>query len=78
MNWAAVLFGSGILLGLIFGSRLFIRVYQLLAPQADPLAALMSIKLRGTWFLDVAGWLIATIICLTAIRFLQAAEAFKV
>jgi hypothetical protein len=78
VNWAAVLFGSGVLLGLIFGSRLFIRVYQLVAPQSDPLAALTPIKLRGTWFLDVVGWLIAIIICQIAISFLQATEAFKV
>ena len=74
MNWVAVLFGSGVLLGLIFGSRLFIRVYQLLAPQSDPFALFMSMKLRGTWFLDVAGWLIAIIMCLTAISFFMQPE----
>ncbi|HZN30518.1 MAG TPA: hypothetical protein VFB88_14260 [Xanthobacteraceae bacterium] len=53
MNWVAVLFGSGVLLGLIFGSRLFIRVYQLLAPQSDPFPLFMSMKLRvrGSWTL---------------------------
>ena len=62
---------------MIFGSRLFIRVYQLMAPPADPFPALMPIKLRGSLLLDVAGWLIAVIMCLTAISFLQATGAFK-
>jgi hypothetical protein len=74
---APFFFFVGILLGGLFGTRIFIRVYKLMHEWGltytwDPFSdSIARVTLRGNLVLDAFGLLVAVVITIAAILFLR-------
>jgi hypothetical protein len=75
LNVAKLFFIFGVLMGMFFGMRILIRLFQLFgslgrAPGTDPAGQFVPrIRLRGTIVLDFFGWAAAVIITEIATRY---------
>jgi hypothetical protein len=75
LNVAQLFFIFGVLMGMFFGARIVIRLFQLSqswgrGPGTDPAGQFVpGIRLRGTIVLDFFGWVAAVVITEIATRY---------